>query len=79
MSQVMACSCMSSGNIEANCGMAVARKDKPVMEPYWATKTKGIEFQEELYGKGMRLHNECVAKGKVVGHTCTICNRKKVL
>ena len=32
------------------------------------------EFQDELYGKGMRVHNECGAnKGKTTGWKCTVC------
>ena len=32
------------------------------------------EFQDKLYGKGMRVHNECGAnKGKTTGWKCTVC------
>lgn len=33
------------------------------------------KFQDERYGKGMRVHNECASKdGK---YRCTVCGKEK--
>ena len=35
------------------------------------------EFQDELYGKGIRLFNEMGSnKGKVTGYRCTVCGKE---
>lgn len=33
------------------------------------------ESQDELYGKGMRLFNECTVNGKD-GYRCTVCGKE---
>jgi len=36
------------------------------------------EFQDNTYGKSMRLHNKSFAKGKSTGKAkCTVCGDKK--
>ena len=34
------------------------------------------EFQDEKYGKGMRVMNECGDGKKVTGYRCTICGKE---
>ena len=34
------------------------------------------EFQDEIYGKNMRLFNECSANGKNNGWRCTVCGKE---
>lgn len=35
------------------------------------------EFQDNMYGKGMRLFNTCGDnKGKVTGYRCTVCGKE---
>jgi hypothetical protein len=34
------------------------------------------EYQDEKYGRGMRVWNEKVAKGKVCGKRCTVCSKE---
>ena len=33
------------------------------------------EFQDQTYGKQMRVFNERIAGGKVNGYRCTVCGR----
>lgn len=36
------------------------------------------EFQDELYGKGIRLFNNCGDnKGKVTAYRCTVCGKEQ--
>jgi hypothetical protein len=41
-----------------------------------APSTCHHEYQDELYGKGMRVFNAKVAEGKVKGWRCTVCGRE---
>lgn len=35
------------------------------------------EFQDKLYGKGVRLFNCCGdSKGKITGYRCTVCGKE---
>lgn len=34
------------------------------------------EFQDEVYGPGMRLFNEKVSGNKVNGYKCTVCGKE---
>lgn len=34
------------------------------------------EFQDKTYGRGMRVFNSMMAKGRVVGEACTVCSRE---
>ena len=35
------------------------------------------EFQDEFYGKGIRLFNTCGDnKGKVIAYRCTVCGKE---
>lgn len=34
------------------------------------------EFQDQLYGKGIRLFNECISGSKVTGYRCTVCGKE---
>jgi hypothetical protein len=31
------------------------------------------EYQDKVYGQGLRLHNPMAAKGKQTGVKCTVC------
>ena len=36
------------------------------------------EFQDEFYGKGIRLFNTCVDnKGKITAYRCTVCGKEQ--
>ncbi len=37
------------------------------------TKTEAQKYQEETYGRGMRVLNELPSKGKEVSARCTCC------
>lgn len=40
--------------------------------------TCNSEFQDELYGKGIRLFNTCGDnKGKITEYRCTVCGREQ--
>ena len=34
------------------------------------------EFQDERYGKGVRVFNEMMAGSKVSGYRCTVCGKE---
>lgn len=34
------------------------------------------KFQDDLYGKQMRVFNECIANGKVNSYRCTVCGKE---
>jgi hypothetical protein len=73
--KIMSCDCLSAQFLVVK--QAGAKSDLcPQWELPWWAKELGAKFQDLLYGKGMRLHNERVAKGKSLGWTCTICGRK---
>lgn len=34
------------------------------------------EFQDQLYGKGIRVFNEKISNNKVNGYRCTVCGKE---
>lgn len=36
------------------------------------------DYQDEKYGKGMRVHNLVTAKGKPLGWACTVCTPRRL-
>lgn len=34
------------------------------------------EFQDERYGKGIRIFNEMFANSKVTGYRCSVCGKE---
>jgi hypothetical protein len=82
-SKVMSCRCLGVAEIQGKQpGMARAIvgvvfswfKDIPVH-----LRNKGAEYQDQRYGKGMRLFNMRVKKGKHEGWTCTVCGAFKAV
>jgi hypothetical protein len=75
--QAKPCNCVAAGDILVNCASgSVTQNTKPRVKQRFLA-IEGIKAQEAMYGKGLRLHNRRVAKGKAVGWTCTVCGQRK--
>ena len=72
------CGCVKAGTITAKCAVgSTQNKTKPTTEVPWFNANKGAEAQDEMYGKGNRVHNVRMKEGKLKGSTCTVCGRVK--
>lgn len=56
--------------------VSIGQKQKVEGVIPWYSRTRGVEYQEEKFGKGNRLHNVDRAKKT---KTCTVCGKRKVL
>lgn len=66
------CDCTGADKLTVSMG----QKQKIEGSIPWYSRTKGVEYQEGKFGKGMRLHN--VDRHKKT-KTCTVCGKKKNL
>lgn len=73
--KVMACPCVGADVIVVKSSNA-KRETKPRAIVPWFNRTKGAEFQDKKFGKGMRLHN-LGGKGTARTATCTVCGVTK--
>lgn len=81
--QPMPCSCVSIGIIIVKSGVAskysppVAPRIVPDRVPFQC-RTLGAQRQDQLYGRGMRLHNPRFGgkPKKHIGWTCTVCGHQ---
>jgi hypothetical protein len=69
--------CVVAGLIVIQCGRT-SFADKPKVEVPWFNRNNGAAYQDEKYGKGMRLMNRAirVERGKIKkddGWRCTVC------
>lgn len=78
--RIMRCSCVTAGTIWVKSGVVQKRKPEcPHMEVPFHTRERGAMFQDERYGKGMRLHNPRFGgkPKKFDGYVCTVCGTVK--
>lgn len=75
--KVLPCDCTSATELTVK-SAATKFEMAPKGEIPWQNRTNGAEYQDKKYGKGNRLHN-IRRKGSVIGATCTVCGRRKVL
>lgn len=73
--KVMACRCVGASRLDYKTGAKQHGKVDDFF-PYH-TRNLGAQRQDELLGKGLRLHNPGFAKGKLITWTCTVCGEKK--
>jgi hypothetical protein len=77
MTKVMACDCLACEEVLVK--QAGAKNDQcPRWKMPWFTRQLGAQFQNAVYGMGMRLHNEMMKAGKKLGWRCTNCGRAKL-
>jgi hypothetical protein len=74
---VASCDCVSAGIIIAKSAGQTKKVCPAVTNLPFSSRGAGARFQDEVYGRQMRLHNIRRANktGREVGRTCTVCGR----
>lgn len=52
-------------------------KNKVYFAPRAIRCTCISEYQDRVYGVGMRIHSPCEKDGKITGYRCSVCGVKK--
>jgi len=74
MSSIEYCGCVAAparGSVKCGGSKSKSMFNMPVI------RSAGAQYQDSIYGIGMRVHNERVVKNKVTGHRCTVCESTK--
>lgn len=70
------CGCTGVQDFEVKSAGGKARSGvRPKQTVPWMTTNAGAAYQDEKYGKGMRLHN-IGGKTATKTATCTVCNKQ---
>jgi hypothetical protein len=78
---VMFCGCVVASSINCHSGSASvsqATNPKPRYQFPFHTRTNGVQYQDEKFGPGMRMHNLLRRKPQEPARArCTICENVK--
>lgn len=69
--EIRSCNCENVFAFQAGSGI---RTTRPLVEIPFFARDRGAKFQDDRYGKGMRVHNV----GKKIAR-CTVCGKEKGL
>lgn len=76
--RAMECQCVGMAFIEIKSPGLASGMNPPFLIPSeFHTRNSGAQFQDQRYGRGMRLHNPGYSKGKFKTLTCTVCGKVK--